>query len=237
LKEIHNRKNFILLIPALNPDKGFVSYLDGLYRTLGLSVVVVNDGSDSPELFEEIRSRSFADVVDHDANLGKGAALKTGLRLIAGKYTCVKVVITLDCDGQHTISDVKKVFQASDLSGNTVTLGSRMFSKSMPIKSRIGNAFSSFVTKLTTGKVIRDTQTGLRAISADLLKTMVSFQSNRFDFEQEALLWCLRNSVSIKEVPIEAVYFNKNRGTNFRSVHDSFRVFSIVIKSLLLNGK
>ena len=77
--------NFYVLIPAYRPDGKLLHLLESLH-TAGLrKILVVNDGSgDAYEaVFEAIRERwSHIAILPHDANLGKGAALKTGFRYL-----------------------------------------------------------------------------------------------------------------------------------------------------------
>ena len=84
--------NFYVLIPAYRPDGKLLHLLESLH-TAGLrKILVVNDGSgDAYEaVFEAIRERwSHIAILPHDANLGKGAALKTGFwghALLTGRF-------------------------------------------------------------------------------------------------------------------------------------------------------
>ena len=60
-------------------------------------VVVVDDGS--PDATADRARDAGAEVVVHDVNQGKGAAIKTGLRELAGRGFAY--ILILDADGQH----------------------------------------------------------------------------------------------------------------------------------------
>ena len=72
---------YIALIPAYEPDKKMLAVIDDLSRA-GFETVVVDDGS-GPEYREIFREAGrSATVISYETNMGKGAALKTGLAYI-----------------------------------------------------------------------------------------------------------------------------------------------------------
>ena len=58
----------------------------------------------------------------------------------------------------------------------------------MPWKSRFGNVLTRSVFRLLAGIRLGDTQTGLRAIPAEVMEASLSIRGNRFEFETEMLL-------------------------------------------------
>lgn len=88
----------VLLIPAYRPGAELVALVERVSGTAFRDVIVVDDGS-GPEyagVFESCR----ATVLAHQKNLGKGAALKTGMAHAAATHPGCGVV-TADADGQH----------------------------------------------------------------------------------------------------------------------------------------
>lgn len=79
------------------------------------SSVVVNDGS-GPEfgsLFLAFEGLARVHVLTHVVNLGKGAALKTGLNFVACNFPRAVGVVTADADGQHAVHDILRVCRSS----------------------------------------------------------------------------------------------------------------------------
>lgn len=157
-----------IVMPALNPDKGVLKYIDGLIKAGLNKIIVVNDGSDSEHdvIFDEIAQRPECNVIRHPVNLGKGRALKDAFEFYLTSYEKeYKGVITVDSDGQHTIDDVIKIAKILEKNGDKLILGTRDFNQSnVPWKSSFGNKMTSAVVKLLWGEKISDTQTGLRGI-------------------------------------------------------------------------
>ena len=112
MHEVGTRQAYTILIPAYNPDEALVTLVENLRASGFSTIVVVNDGSDESTvgIFEKVAS--FVDrVLTHEQNLGKGAALKTGLQHIAETYPDKLGVITVDADGQHLPEDVVNVYE------------------------------------------------------------------------------------------------------------------------------
>ena len=94
-----------VVIPAYKPDESLLDLLRALReRTFIDSLVVVDDGS-GPQ-YESIfaQAAQLCTLKRHAQNRGKGAAIRTGLEALGGAFN----VVTADCDGQHTPSDIEK---------------------------------------------------------------------------------------------------------------------------------
>lgn len=73
---------------------------------------------------------------------------------------------------------------------------------------------------------LSDTQTGLRAFSAEMLDFMLEIQGSRYEYEMGVLTACARQQVEIIEVPIQTIYHDKeNSCSHFRRVRDSIRIY------------
>jgi hypothetical protein len=97
------------------------------------------------------------------------AALKTGINAILNTDIPIVGCLTVDADGQHLPEDILKTAEVFERNSSALVLGCRDFSTgNVPAKSRFGNLLTRAVYKLSTGKTITDTQTGLRAIPVDL---------------------------------------------------------------------
>ena len=231
----------IALIPAYEPGDGLVGYVDRLAQCGFGRIVVVDDGSGRGfrTIFDRIAAEPFCMVLHHDANRGKGAAIRTGLSFILREFPDAVGVVTADSDGQHAPEDCRRLSEAlirPDITqtlkhSNTQTLflGSRTFSlKTVPIRSWIGNRWSSATFGLIHGRWLPDTQTGLRAFPLSLLPFMLNVKGDRFEYEMGVLIAAARKGLPIEVVPIRTIYENGNVGTHFRPLQDTFRINRLV---------
>jgi len=218
----------IALIPAYEPEQ-VLAELTGRLEQAGFQTVVVDDGSG--DAYGQIFSAAakHAVVLAHDVNKGKGSAVKTGLAYIGESFPADSVIVTLDADGQHRIEDAVRVCEKAEESGRCLVLGCRSLKK-MPSRSRFGNTVTRFVFHMSTGVKVSDTQTGLRAFSAELIPFMLNIEGERYEYEMNVLLECSREDIPFKEVEIDTIYFDNNARSHFSTIRDSYRVYRDIFK-------
>jgi glycosyltransferase involved in cell wall biosynthesis len=202
-------KEFAVVIPAFRPMKKFPSYIKQLLQENVPHIIVINDGSEKEydNIFSQIESLKGCTVITHQLNSGKGAALKTGFTYFLKHFSYLNGIVTADADGQHATKDVLEVGKHLDTLEDGFVLGSRVFKKKhMPLRSWIGNRFTSLVFKLFFGKFIRDTQTGLRGITTKELDWVTQLSGDHFDYEMNMLINMVRKKKRIIRVDIAALY-------------------------------
>ena len=221
-------KKRIALIPSYEPDTTLLGVVSELLSN-SFTVVVVNDGSNPS--FDEVFSKLPSEVhyLSYEVNQGKGHALKYGFEYIKEHFEEDSIVVTLDSDGQHRVSDAMKICDVCEEVGGIV-LGSRYFGKGTPRKSRFGNFMARMTFLISTHHKIYDTQTGLRAFDYSLLDRLIGIKGDRYEYEMNVLLDAVRNDIPLKEETIETIYINDNVGTHYNPFKDTFRIFKEVIK-------
>lgn len=226
----------IILIPAYEPDNKLIKLVENLSKEY-FDILIIDDGSGSnyKSIFDECEKNSK--VISYEVNQGKGYALKTGYKYIKDTYKEEYVIVTMDCDGQHTIKDAKKLIEEVIQNKNILVLGKRIRSEKTPLRSRVGNAITRFVYKITTGLDVYDTQTGLRVFSNELIDYMLEIEGNRFEYEMNVLLSCAKDKIKIKEIVIETIYIDNNSKSHFNGIKDSYRIYKNIIKFLLSSNK
>ncbi|MCI2058063.1 MAG: bifunctional glycosyltransferase family 2/GtrA family protein [Oscillibacter sp.] len=214
----------IALIPAYEPDGQLLPLLRALGGA-GFHRVVVDDGSGGAyaEIFSGVPAG--VTVLTHCRNRGKGRALKTGLDYIQSHFPRDSAVVTVDADGQHTAKDALRCVQAAEQHPGSLVLGCRTFSRGVPQRSRLGNRITRFVCRTFSGLRLSDTQTGLRAFTADLIPLLADIEGDRYEYEMNVLLACGRRGIPLAEVPIATIYRRRNAGSHFRTVRDSWLIY------------
>ena len=221
-----------ILIPSLEPDERLPAYIRKLSENGFGRIVVVDDGSgeEYQSIFREIETIERTTVLHHDINHGKGVALKTGYQYILDHLTDVKIIITADADGQHTVQDCIRLAGKLDDNQKAVFLGSRDFNlPNIPPKSRTGNKITSAVFKLLYGVWLPDTQTGLRVFSREYLPFMLKVSGERYEYEMRVLIACATAKIPLVPVTIETIYENGNEGTHFHPIRDSYRIYKVIL--------
>lgn len=225
--------NIAILIPAYEPDKKLIDLIGELVNMRFPLIMVVDDGSSKKcdEIFRTIEKISQCTLIRHNINRGKGAALKTGINAILDMDINITGCITADADGQHLPEDILKTAEVFERNSSALVLGCRDFkAKNVPAKSRFGNLLTRTVFKLSAGKAVTDTQTGLRAIPASLMKKFRELSGNHYEFEMNMLMQAARNNIPIVETAIRTVYIDRNKASHFNPLLDSARIYKELLK-------
>ncbi len=223
--------NVTIVIPAYQPTEKLTAMIAGLKRNGLSSIVIVDDGSDASceAVFAQARNLGCL-LIRHKKNKGKGAALKSAIKFACENLDLKYGIITADADGQHKVSDIVKVAEVLKSGTNSLILGMRMFSlKNVPFKSYFGNKITSLVFKSSTGVECKDTQTGLRGIPLNLIKTALQTNGSRYEYEYNFLQEAVKQT-DIYTVSIETIYFDNNEQSHFRPVRDSVLIYQRPLK-------
>ena len=219
----------IILIPSYEPDKKLIELISTINR-VRFDIVVVDDGSGKKyqKIFDEIKDKVH--LISYDTNMGKGYALKEGIKYIKNTYLKDYIVITMDSDGQHKIGDAIKLSEYCEKNQRTLVLGMRKRGEKTPLRSKIGNVVTKIIYSLVTGVNVYDTQTGLRAFSYKLTDFLLNVPGNRFEYEMNELLLSSKNGVRLHEIEIETIYYKNNKGTHFKTLRDSYLIYKGILR-------
>ena len=224
-----NIKDIVILIPAYNPTKMLLKLVEDLEKLNFSKFLIVNDGSETSGIFDILKSNKNCQIIEYEANQGKGYALKYGIKYYLDHFSKYKGIVFCDADYQHLPEDIQKVAINLLEEPDKIILGTRKFNKKNPLANRLGNKITSFLFKILYGKQINDTQTGLRGIPNQYLDLCLEIPGERFEYEMEELITFVNKELPLKEVEIEAVYYKKNE-SKFDKIFDSIKIYRILLK-------
>tara|TARA_B100000941_G_C28501010_1_gene554213 strand:+ start:101 stop:748 length:648 start_codon:yes stop_codon:yes gene_type:complete len=185
-----NKKNLLIIVPALNEDKTIKKIIIKL-KKFG-HVLVVDDGSNDKTKY--ISKKIGAKVLSHKKNLGYNQALNSGYRyFLKKKY---RNVITIDADNQLPAHYIKKFIKKLN-EGTNIVCGVRHR------VNRLGEKFFIFFSNLIWG--LKDPLCGLKGFSYDFIKK--NYSKPKFDSINTELIIKGRRTRSIKHLEIK----NKSR--------------------------
>ena len=220
-----------VLIPAWQPDRGFIPLLTALSARGFAAIIVVDDGSgpDFEPIFAEAAAVPAIHLLRHAVNLGKGRALKTGINFFLTTFN-LQTLITADADGQHAVEDIVGVGQSLSANPTHIVLGSRTFARDIPLRSRFGNLLTRRIFAFVTGTTLTDTQTGLRAFPRSTLPALLTLEGERYEYEMTVLAHLCRTGPRPIEVPIQTIYLDANRSSHFDPIRDSMRIYFVLVR-------
>lgn len=214
-----------LLIPALNCEKTIAAVVTGARRH-AQQVLVIDDGS--TDHTQERAAAAGAEVVRQPRNLGKGAALRLGMRLLAERG--VTHALCLDGDGQHLEEEIPAMMAASVREPEALIVGARRIEAGTVAPIRVfGNRFANRWVEIACGLKLDDSQSGFRVypIAATLA---LGCRADRFAFETEVLIRAARAGMPIRSLPVRV--FNPpiaERVSHFRPFVDTVRIIFVVL--------
>ena len=186
--------------------------------------LVVDDGSNDGTA--EAAEAAGADVVRHNVNRGKGAALKTGFAY-AGEHQ-YNGVITLDADGQHDPVSIPDFLAAAE-QGADVVVGRRegWAEHGMPWLRRMTNRVTSAIVSRLGRCRVADSQCGYRYISVRAWSAACP-ETSSYDAESEILIRAGRLGFRITEVPVRTIYGDEV--SKIRPVRETARFVRLAIR-------
>lgn len=233
-------RDIAVLIPAYKPSEGAIDVVDRLSDAGVATIILVDDGSPDrfAPLFDLLAQNPRVHLLRHPRNLGRGSALKTGMRYFLEHLGHYKGLVTADADGQHAPDDIIRIARALHRSPRLTIVGARTFTFPLwpehpPLRSVFGNRATSALFRWTTRVPLTDAQSGLRALPAAILPSLLELPGSRYEFEMLALIHLARTRQPLAEQPIRTLYDPTSPTSNFRPVRDSLRVLRALFSRAL----
>jgi dolichyl-phosphate beta-glucosyltransferase len=223
---------FSLVFPAYNPGPVLERTWQEVERFLGQArdpweILFVCDGCTDgtparlAELIGELSPR--VQVLSYAPNRGKGHAVRLGLEVAGGAWR-----LFTDIDLAYSLDDVVRVAEALRR-GADVAIASRGHRDSqilMPARLQ-GYAYRRHLQSLAFSRLVRlllplrerDTQAGLKGLSADACRALLPrLTCNGFGFDCELLTACVRYGLAVREVPVCVRFEDRASTTSIRTM-------------------
>lgn len=215
-----------VIIPAYNAERTIVSVIKNLVDEGldAINIIVVNDGSS--DRTAELSKKQRVTLLNHEKNLGKGAALKTGF-----EHACkssIKKVFVVDADAQHEISEIDVFLKVNGCYDMTIGERKDIFRK-MPLDRLLTNRTVNLVVSLLSGVRTTDVQCGFRYIDLKILEH-IDLKTNRYEIESEMVIKAARKKFRIGFVPISTIYGSEK--SHIDPLVDTLRFIGMAVRSL-----
>ena len=194
-----------IIIPVFNEKGTIGKVIENINDTkidLSKEIIVVDDCSidGTKEILRKINNNSVK-IFFHQKNMGKGAAIRTGLKNSTGD-----ILLIQDADLEYDPKEYQKLLKPIIEKKAEVVYGSRLGAIEKNIKNMnklhyIGNLFLTFATNILYGAKITDMETGYKVFKKEVIKNL-NLRARRFDFEPEITAKILKNGFKIHEVQI-----------------------------------
>ena len=193
----------IIGIPAFNEEKNIASIITKLMNITD-SIIVCNDGSS--DLTSEIAEKMGVEVINHEKNLGYGAAIRS--IFLKAKELDGDILVTFDADGQHRIEDIENVTAPIINQEAELVIGSRFLDdseKEVPQYRKVGIKVITKITNASIKEKLTDSQSGFRAYSKKVVDELNPSELG-MGISTEILIKASSKNFKILEVPIKILY-------------------------------
>lgn len=202
-----------VVIPAYNEEKTIVELLNRVKKAplpagATKEIIVVSDGS-RDQTVELARTVPGVNVIEKEANRGKGAAVREGIQKARGD-----IIIIQDADLEYDPNDYSAVISPIIRGEALVVYGSRYLRLVEQSKVKflikhggaytatsLGSHLITLVANILFGIEITDEATCYKCFRADIIKA-IPIRNERFHWEPEITAKIARKGIKIHEVPI-----------------------------------
>lgn len=194
-----------IIIPVFNERKTVEIVINNIIREKNFNkqIIVVDDSSTdgTSEELQKIYANGLIDnLVIHEKNLGKGAAINS-----AKKYIDGDIVIIQDADLEYSPKDYEKLVNPIINGQADVVYGSRFLTSEchrvIYFWHYVANKFLTLLSNILTNINLSDIETGYKAFRTSIF-LKVNIQENRFGFEPEITAKIAKLKCRIYEVGI-----------------------------------
>jgi len=213
-----------VVIPVFNEVDTIEEIIRRVAATkLPTEILVVDDGSidGTREKLSRLEMKNIIRVILHEANQGKGAAVRTGIQ-----NATQDIVIIQDADLEYNPKDYPALLKPIRDGIADVVYGSRFLGGSRrPILfwNMVANKILTLMTNILYNNILSDMETGYKVFKREIFKD-IKLRSNRFDFEPEFTAKILKRHTRIFEVPIT---FNPRDYSEGKKIHMSDAFYAV----------
>lgn len=192
-----------LVMPAFNEEATVVQAVTELLAAefpCPIELIVVDDGSrDATHALVQSIDDPRLTLIRHPRNLGKGAALLTGLRAATGTH-----LLPFDADLEYSPHDVARLLEPVIAGVAEVVYGTRLFGLNTRYHSfryKMGNRATTLLANLLFDSAVTDMHTCLKLVPTATLRQM-PLRELGFGLDSEITANVLRMGLRPFEVPV-----------------------------------
>jgi len=221
-----------ILIPIFNEENTIIELLKRVNNQKNgladLEIIIVDDCSTdkSKKLLKE-NPELYSQLIELDKNLGKGGAVREGLKHSEGDY-----ILFQDGDLEYNPNDYQKIFRMIKKFNADVVIGSRFLSPEYTrihyYFHRVGNKFINFLFNLLYNTTFTDIYSCYLCFRKDLIDPN-KLRSDSWSQQSEILATAVKKSNVYYEVPISYSGRSFEDGKKIKARH-TFSVVYMIIK-------
>lgn len=206
------KKLLSIIVPVFNEQKTVKELLGKVFKAklpdgISKEIIVVDDCSTdkTSKFLSSITDINFV-YFKHHRNLGKGAAVKTGIKRAIGDYLIIQ-----DADLEYDPNDYTRLLEPILKGKSQIVFGTRLINYPLRLWGKnktvlplhlIANKLLTGLVNLLYGSSLTDMETGYKLFTREIIGKL-HLKSDRFEIEPEITIKSLKLGYNILEVPIK----------------------------------
>jgi glycosyltransferase involved in cell wall biosynthesis len=224
-----------IIIPCFNEVKYIDKTLDKILKNIKFfeyqdyEIIIVDDFSNDGTInkLKELANIKNIQIIFHEYNKGKGAAIRSGISRITGD-----ILIIQDADLEYDPSDYKKLLLPFFETDADIVYGSRFLGGGKYVRIHffwhyLANKILTFFCNLFTNLNLTDMETGYKVFKSSVIKS-IKIEENSFSFEPEVTIKLAKKKFRFYEVPISYNGRSYEEGKKI-GLKDAFKALKAII--------
>jgi len=225
-----------IVIPCYN-EKNLLPQIISLVKSTPVpdkEIILVDDGSNdgTTELIRNIIEKEVTKVIYHPINMGKGAAIRSGLGAVTGD-----IVLIQDADLEYDPAEYPKLIAPIMEGKADVVFGSRFMGEG-PHRVHmfwhyVGNKLLTVLSNMFTNLNLTDMETCYKVFRAEVIKS-ITIQQNGFGIEPELTAKVAKQHCRVYEVGIS--YYGRSYGEGKKITwKDGIKALYVIVRYSLFS--
>jgi glycosyltransferase involved in cell wall biosynthesis len=223
-----------IIIPCFNEIKTIEEIVERIIaqKSINKEIILINDGSTdgTRELIQKRLSDKCNVIINHETNLGKGAAIKSGIKKTNGQ-----IILIQDADLEYDPNDYKKIIDQIIYNKKLVVYGSRVLNKKRYKNKNFTSIYRIFfnhiltlISNIINNQKLTDAHTCYKAFHKTVIN-QINLEEDDFSFCPEITTKISKLGYKIEEVEISYQGREYKEGKKIK-FYDGVKALYVLIK-------